>query len=233
MDAAHAAALKQVVLTSSTAAVYMDGGNKPGGAAHVYTGADWSDEQYLRSNKLYYPLSKVLAEREAHRLAKQYDIALSVMCPTLIVGEMLHEGINTSHAMVLKFVDGSSDKYSGQNCFVDVGDVAEAHINAIDDSSTFGERILLITVSAAWSSTCKLLQSIYPTCTGIPTDGTDADLVKFNNDAFVALLGHPPVPLLEMMKTTVDSLATRTTIPGITTTTTTTTTANATADDDK
>ena len=49
--------IKQVVLTSSTAAVYIQYGALPD--EHIYVAEDWSPEDALRHKKAFYPLSKV------------------------------------------------------------------------------------------------------------------------------------------------------------------------------
>ena len=58
--------IKKVVLTSSTAAVYVFWGTKPDD--HVYTSDDWSPEDLNREKRNMYGLSKLLAERLAWEL---------------------------------------------------------------------------------------------------------------------------------------------------------------------
>ena len=60
--------VRVAVVTSSAAAVYVGGPSKPVDA--YYDESCWSDAEYLRATKQYYALSKVLAEKEAWRVAE-------------------------------------------------------------------------------------------------------------------------------------------------------------------
>ena len=76
MRACHAAGIRRVVLTSSTASVFA----KKTEAGHVFTEDDWSDEAMLRENNVLYPLSKTLAERAAWDFVKEHkDMQLIVV----------------------------------------------------------------------------------------------------------------------------------------------------------
>ena len=55
--------VKEVILTSSTASVMVQPPSSAEG--YVWSEGDWSDEVFCEEKKLYYPLSKTLAERAA------------------------------------------------------------------------------------------------------------------------------------------------------------------------
>lgn len=76
--------VKKVVLTSSTAAVYVVYGSK--GSDHVFSEADWSDEELLKAKKNFYSLSKTRAEKLAWEISNQDNCSfkLSVMNPCLV-----------------------------------------------------------------------------------------------------------------------------------------------------
>lgn len=81
LDACARLKVAKVVLTSSTAAIYGCYGTK--GADHVFSEADWSNEELCLENKNYYFVSKTRAERLAWELAGKDDcpFKLSVMNP--------------------------------------------------------------------------------------------------------------------------------------------------------
>lgn len=87
MEACHRFKVKKVVLTSSTAAVYVCYGSKS--AEHIFSSEDWSDENVLLEHQNYYSLSKVKAEKLAWELAAKYSLKLAVMNPCLIWGPQL------------------------------------------------------------------------------------------------------------------------------------------------
>lgn len=61
LEGCLAAGIKDIIITSSTATVFA----KSVAEDHVFTEDDFSDEDMLRKNKVFYPLSKVLAEKAA------------------------------------------------------------------------------------------------------------------------------------------------------------------------
>ena len=77
--------IKKVVLTSSTASVYVMYGKLSDD--HVYTGADWSDEAAMRARKSWYPLSKCVAEKLAWKMCEEAGISLVVLNPTWILAD--------------------------------------------------------------------------------------------------------------------------------------------------
>jgi nucleoside-diphosphate-sugar epimerase len=97
--------VKKVVLTSSTAAVYVQYGAMP--PEHVYTEDDWSNEEGMRSHSFWYALSKTLAEQAAWSAVEGSDLSLVTMNPCLVVGPMLQPTLNTSCSAVLAYMNGS------------------------------------------------------------------------------------------------------------------------------
>ena len=76
LDACVAAGINDVILTSSTAAVFV----KSIEEGHVFTEDDFSDVETLKKNRVFYPLSKTLAEQAAwDYVAKNPQIRLVVV----------------------------------------------------------------------------------------------------------------------------------------------------------
>lgn len=133
----QAGTVKRVVLTSSMAAIT----DEPEGD-HVLTEDDWNTKSTLDRNPYY--LSKTLAEREAWRIVDEEKpgFGLVVVNPFLVIGPSLSPGINTSNQI---FVDLLSGTYPGiMNLtwgFVDVRDVARAHVLAMETEGAKGRHI--------------------------------------------------------------------------------------------
>jgi dihydroflavonol-4-reductase len=133
----RAGTVRRVVVTSSMAAITDEPESD-----HVLTEADWNDKSTLERNAYY--LSKTLAEREAWRFVKEEapSFDLVTINPFMVIGPSLSPGINTSNQM---FVDLFGGKYPGiMNLtwgFVDVRDVADAHVRALASDRAQGRYI--------------------------------------------------------------------------------------------
>ncbi len=134
LEAAARAGVRRVVLTSSMAAVT----DEPDGD-HVLTEADWNTKSSLERNPYY--LSKTLAERAAWDFvaANKPSFDLVVINPFLVIGPSITPGLNTSNQL---FVDLLAGTYPGiMNLtwgFVDVRDVARAHVLAMETEGAKG-----------------------------------------------------------------------------------------------
>ena len=111
---ARARTLRRVILTSSSAGVYIrpelpqQGDDDDG---HVVLDEDsWSDVEYLRAEKpplwWAYCVSKVLLEKAACRFAEEHGISLVTICPVVTVGEAPAPVVNTSVPLCLSFLTG-------------------------------------------------------------------------------------------------------------------------------
>jgi dihydroflavonol-4-reductase len=132
-----AGTVRRVVLTSSMAAIT----DEPEGD-HVLTEEDWNGKSTLDRNPYY--LSKTLAEREGWRfvMAEAPRFDLVVINPFLVIGPSLSAGLNTSNQL---FTDLLAGTYPGiMNLtwgFVDVRDVAEAHLRTMATRRAAGRYI--------------------------------------------------------------------------------------------
>jgi nucleoside-diphosphate-sugar epimerase len=159
--------VKICILTSSTAAIYCytDGG----GDDHIYTEADWSNVDKLRATKTWYALSKTLAEREAHKFAKDNDIILKSCNPTYVLGPRLQPTINESTKGILNILNGTNKKIRfGSKCICDVRDVARAHVLAYqkvirDGPESVPDRIMIITECPTWTEIVAQVAVSVPT----------------------------------------------------------------------
>lgn len=124
--------VRRVVLTSSMAAVTDEPDSE-----RILTEDDWNTSSSLTRNPYYY--SKTMAEREAWRVARQHALSLVVINPFLIIGPSLSPGLNTSNALFADLLNGT---YPGIMRlvwgFVDVRDVARAHVRAMEQPAAAG-----------------------------------------------------------------------------------------------
>ncbi|WVZ00585.1 hypothetical protein V8G54_026654 [Vigna mungo] len=154
------ATLKRVVVTSSVAAVANNDRPK---APDVVVDETWfSDPEFCRKNGGWYDLSKTLAEETAWKFAKENNIDLVTINPALVSGPLLQPELNTSAAAVLNFVNGSPTFKNITLGWIDVRDVANAHILAYENASANGRYILVERV-IHHSQAVQILRDIYPT----------------------------------------------------------------------
>lgn len=132
LGACHVAGVKRVILTSSMAAITDEPEND-----RVLSENDWNEKSSLARNPYYY--SKMLAEREAWKLTEGACYELVVINPFIVIGPALSPALNTSTQI---FADILSGVYPGIMSltwgFVDVRDVARAHVLAMEKESAQG-----------------------------------------------------------------------------------------------
>ncbi len=124
--------VKRVVLTSSVAAIYGDNIDIKKTANGIFTEDEWNGTSSVNHNP--YPFSKTIAEKEAWKIVKsqnQWDLV--VINPGWIFGPSLSK---RKDSMSIKtMIDFGSGGYRTGvpelfTSFVDVRDVAKAHVNA-------------------------------------------------------------------------------------------------------
>ncbi|CAI0412534.1 unnamed protein product [Linum tenue] len=98
--------IKRVVLTSSIAAVAYNG--KPRTPEVVVDETWFSNPDFCRETKLWYVVSKTLAEDAAWKLAKEKGMDLVAINPAMVIGPLLQPTLNTSAAAVLSIMKGNA-----------------------------------------------------------------------------------------------------------------------------
>ena len=141
LKACAEADVQKVVLTSSFAAV---GYGHPR-EKEVYTEEDWSSVDGEISP---YAKSKTLAEKAAwefvENLEESKKFELTVINPVAVTGPMLTSDIGSSNDFLLKLISGSMPACPKIHMgYIDVRDVAKAHIFSMTEEKTNGERIIV------------------------------------------------------------------------------------------
>ncbi|KAI0077590.1 NAD(P)-binding protein [Panus rudis PR-1116 ss-1] len=214
--------VKRVVILSSCAAVIDS--SKPGPT--TFSEADWNDysinevetkgRDATPADK--YRASKTLAERAAWKFYENNKAQLSwdlvVLNPPFVFGPVLHavdspESLNTSakdwYNYVLKGKGDENFLVSGGSCWVDVRDLAYAHVLAIEKEEAAGNRIIVSAGPFKWqdfvNEARKLAPEILPGNTSY-TPGTYP--VNYDTTRAARLLG---ITYRSKAETTRDTIA--------------------------
>ena len=161
-----APSVKRVVITSSFAAI-VDTGRKP--ANHTYSESDWNGvtaDEATKDPSTGYRASKTFAERAAWEFVEKekpnFDVA--TINPPLVFGPIHQnlqslDSLNTSNANIYKFVAGTHKEIPPAHVvlYVDVRDVALAHVRAAELKEAGGQRFF---VTGGYWSTKQLAESV-------------------------------------------------------------------------
>ncbi|KAL5708084.1 hypothetical protein ACHQM5_018918 [Ranunculus cassubicifolius] len=197
--------VKRVIVTSSIGAVAYN--KKPLTADTVVDETWFSDPEVLKKAKMWYVLSKTLAEESAWKFAKEHGLDTVAINPGMVIGPLLQPTLNTSSAAVLNLINGA-ETYSNMTLgWVDVRDVAKAHILAFEVPTASG-RYCLVAKVAHYSEVVKILQKLYPKMK-LPQKSADdkplAPTYKVSQDKAKSL-GIDYMPIEVSFKDTVESL---------------------------
>ncbi|KAI9725323.1 MAG: methylglyoxal reductase (NADPH-dependent) gre2 [Chrysothrix sp. TS-e1954] len=152
----HAPEVNRVVITSSFAAIIDP--SKGARPEHTYSEADWSPldnvEAALESQASGYRASKTMAEKEAWAFLERErpNFSIATLNPPLVLGPVIHylnslDAINTSNATVLKLLRGEfkGKEFPPSNTvlWVDVRDIATAHVEAMERGAAANKRFFV------------------------------------------------------------------------------------------
>ncbi len=134
--------VKKVVLTSSFAAIGY------GHDKDIYDETDWSIPESTHGTIGAYAKSKTFAEKASWdyvaQLSDEDKFEFTVINPVAVTGPMLSSDIGTSNSMFIQLCNGSMPACPRIHIgFVDVRDVAKAHLFAMKSAATNGERIIV------------------------------------------------------------------------------------------
>ncbi len=159
MNAAKAAGIRRVVLTSSCAAIYKDSHktkDAPSDERHWTTPDDPSVSAY--------EASKTLAERAAWDFVRDNpDMALTTINPGAVFGPPMDARYGTSLEIVERMVKGGDPVAPPMELpIVDVRDVAMMHVAAIDLEAAKGERFAASAEALRFVDLAKILRAWDP-----------------------------------------------------------------------
>ena len=161
------ASVKRLVVTSSFASVW----NNIDAPQHVYTEDDWTFASTAKDGAFSaYMFSKRVAEEAAWEdVAKSGganpNLTIATICPPMVLGPVIHaprtvRDLNTSAAMLHKYWSGAQTTMArGGNHWVDVRDVADAHVAALGADAAAGKRFLVGGTWLNWHAMCALIEA--------------------------------------------------------------------------
>nr|AUI41113.1 4-hydroxyphenylacetaldehyde reductase 1 [Rhodiola rosea] len=202
---AKVASLKRVVLTSSIAAVAYNG--KPRTPEVVVDETWFSNPDVCKEMKLWYVISKTLAEEAAWKFVKEKGIDMVTINPAMVIGPLLQPTLNTSAAAILNLINGSETYPNASFGWVNVKDVAEAHVLAFEVPSANG-RYCLVERVAHSSEVVNMLHELYPDIKLPAKCADDKPFVPIYqvSKEKAHTLGVKFIPLEVSLKETVESL---------------------------
>ncbi|XP_073116130.1 cinnamoyl-CoA reductase 1 isoform X1 [Elaeis guineensis] len=139
LEAARAAGARRVVVTSSISAMVP---NPRWARDHPGRPVDeecWTDLDYCKAHKKWYPVSKTMAEKAAWEYAEKHNLDVVTINPSTCLGPLLQPGLNASSAVLQQLLQGSKDtqEYHWLGC-VHVWDVAAAQILLLETPNASG-----------------------------------------------------------------------------------------------
>ncbi|KAJ7590474.1 D-lactaldehyde dehydrogenase [Mycena floridula] len=221
----HGSSVKRVIVTSSCSAVAV-----PGMAPKIFDDTDWNtyavkvvaESGRAAPNVEKYRASKVLAERatwefyEQNKSAIEWDLV--VLNPPFIFGPAAHEvtSLATLNLSLQQFfsivvLGEMTAQLSVGNSWVDVRDVAEAHILALEKEAAGGERFIISAGPNFWQDFIDVATSLDPSPIpsrklgkGIPGAGSnpEANERRYSNKKSVRVLGITYRSMEEMVRDT-------------------------------
>ncbi|MGF2203589.1 NAD-dependent epimerase/dehydratase family protein [Lactococcus lactis] len=136
MKAAKKAGVKRVVLTSASGAVLAGHKDHP----EIFTEKDWTN---LDAPINAYQRSKTMAEMEFWKLAEAYGIEGASVLPTAVMGPILGNDFSHSSAAIKNMFEGKMPRLLNLAFdYVDVRDVADLHLLALEKNEAIGQRFI-------------------------------------------------------------------------------------------
>lgn len=175
LAAADRAGVRRAIVTSSIVAIV--GAPLPPGRSEHDEG-DWTDPDPALSGA--YAASKTQAEQAAWLFAKDHPhLALTVINPSMVAGPPLDDHYGDSVGLIERFWKGTDPMMARSGlAFVDVRDVAEAHLRALERPETAGQRIIVSAGSLWYAEVGRAIRAASPKSRAATHTAPDA-LVRF------------------------------------------------------
>jgi nucleoside-diphosphate-sugar epimerase len=160
LKAAHAADIKRFIMTSSIATVGYGHGHTTG--RRVYNETHFTNLDGMKFTWAYC-IGKTKAERLAWDFAEANGMELTTIHPGAIIGPALDEDASISIGLVSGLMDGSTPALPSNGfSIIDVRDVADLHIAALEKPEAVGERYLATSDYTPFPEVARILQEAYP-----------------------------------------------------------------------
>ncbi|KAF1348102.1 hypothetical protein BDV97DRAFT_335163 [Delphinella strobiligena] len=202
----NAPSVKRVVITSSFASIVNPAkGNWP---EHTYSEADWNpmtQEDALQAPAAGYRASKTFAEKGAWDFVEKEkpNFSIATICPPLVFGPIVHylnslDALNTSNQRIRDFYTGKAKDElppTGTFFWVDVRDVALAHVKAVEVEAAGNKRFFVMNGLFSNKELAAVIKKNFPDQKDVPTEKTpggdypEEGYAKFDNSRSKEVLG--------------------------------------------
>lgn len=156
---AHGGGVRRVILTSSIATVGYGHGQTSG--RRVYDESHFTNLEAMRHSWAYCT-GKTLAERAAWAFAKANGLELTTIHPGAIIGPALDRHASISLGLVSGLLAGETPAMPSNGfSVIDVRDVVDLHVAALEDPATIDERYLATSDYIPFPGVADILRSAY------------------------------------------------------------------------
>lgn len=186
----RAKSVTKVVITSSFAAL-SNVKNPPA----IYDENSWNPitiEEALttKNTQVAYSASKKLAEKAAWDFVKREKPTwtLTVLNPPMIYGPLLQpdttlDSLNTSSQRILRIYQGHSPQGpTGSPMYVDVRDLAEAHVRSLTAPAAANQRIFIVAAFATEKMMGDIMRQNFPECAANLREDLSSNMPPYSID---------------------------------------------------
>jgi nucleoside-diphosphate-sugar epimerase len=214
-----APSVKRVIITSSFASIIH-----PNKVSNItFSEKDWNpvtEEEATKDPSTAYRASKTFAEKAAWDFLEKEkpNFSISTICPPLVVGPVVHyfnslDSINTSNQRTLNMMRGSMKDGlapSGVYIWVDVRDVADAHVYAMEKEEAENKRFFVTAGYYSNAEIAEIVRDEFPEYKDkLPEElkvDRPSDVYGYDNSRSKEVLGLKYRPLREAVVDLVKSL---------------------------
>jgi dihydroflavonol-4-reductase len=160
LKAAHAAGIKRFIMTSSIATVGYGHGQTTG--RKVYDETYFTQFEKMRWTWAYC-VGKTKAERATWAFAEANGMEVTTIHPGAIIGPPLDDDASISVGMVTWLFDNKTPALPSNGfSIVDVRDVADMHVAALEKPEAIGQRYLATAEYMPFPAVAKIVREAYP-----------------------------------------------------------------------
>ncbi|GAP83645.2 putative NAD dependent epimerase dehydratase [Rosellinia necatrix] len=224
----YAPGVKRVVITSSFAAILT--AEELGNPKKTWSEADWNpntlEDGITGPPGTTYRVSKTLAEKAAWDFvaAEKPNFDIATINPPFVFGPVVHHlsslaDINTSNGNMVALIVGrwkAEIPPTGVHLWVDVRDVAKAHVAAMERPAAGGSRFFVTTGYFANKEIVPIVRNAFPQLADkLPEDGVQGgdypggsveNVYGYDNSKATTVLGIDWIPLEKSVTDTIGSL---------------------------
>ncbi|CCH41889.1 hypothetical protein BN7_1428 [Wickerhamomyces ciferrii] len=216
----HASGLENFVFTSSVGALNTPGQDGKGIYRDESTWNTTTWEQSKIHPLLAYCFAKAEAERLVWKFSKENEnINVTVINPSFVFGPQVFQSsvsktLNSSNELITTILKDGESYNKVQGHFIDVRDVAKAHLYAFTKPEVFGKRLVLIDDHFTEQSIIDSLNKQFPVLQGKISKGDESrkrdvvyqDKNVINTEKTKKLLGFKYISLDESLKDTIQQI---------------------------